>query len=177
LCNQARVCSLALVGVWSPFLFDIFMIRVSPPSPSSSDVPCIHHDGLMHLWSLIYFPLWDAWVSCTASLVQYIESPLLDQKRQVESLVSLGNPSHPLLLPVAETATQATGVRPELYSFSDFSSIVLDYTQRSLQSRTHCIGGDRSDPRLVRRHNNRLLPGCTTYMGASTDAAPRPMTG
>jgi hypothetical protein len=48
----------------------------------------------------------------------------------------------PLLLPVAETVTQATGVRPELYSPWDLISTVLDYTQRSLQSRTHCIGGD-----------------------------------
>jgi hypothetical protein len=69
----------------------------------------------MRLWSLIYFPLWDAWVSCTASLVQYIEGPLLAQRRQVESLVSLDNSFRSLLLPVAETATQAISVRPELY--------------------------------------------------------------
>jgi hypothetical protein len=34
----------------------------------------------------------------------------------------------PFLLPVAETATQATGIRPELYDPSDFVSNVLDYT-------------------------------------------------
>jgi hypothetical protein len=42
-----------------------------------------------------------------------------------------------------------------------------------MKCRTYETRSNRSDPRLIHRHNNRLLPGCTTYMGTSSRCCPK----
>jgi hypothetical protein len=81
-----------------------------------------------------YPPLWDALVLALPPLYYYKGIPYLSCKWQVESLVFSSNQLLFPLLPVMETAYQATVVRPE-DQYILFISIILDYMQRSLQSK------------------------------------------
>jgi hypothetical protein len=84
-----------------------------------------------------YFPLMGRFSVSTASLVLLYKGsptcPVLASR--VSCLLMQSTPLPCPLLPVAETVFQATIVRPEVQHILIFISIILDYTQWSLQSK------------------------------------------